>query len=110
LLLLSFVLFKSNGAPLQVDGVAPDADFASFALQALYRIEFVLGQDLPSASMIPHVRMQFEEHFVRALMAAGKAEEALDHAQCAYRWGKEAGGSGDVFARPDTLKNRSRRP
>lgn len=104
LLLLSVVLFKPYGASMQGDGLAPDADFASLAVQALYRIEPLLTQDPPSATMMPHVSMQYEEHFARALMAAGRAEEALDHAQRAYHWDKEAGVSGDVLARFDILK------
>ena len=104
LLLLSVVLFKPDGAPLQGDGLAPDADFARLAVQAMNRIETLLRQDPSSAPMMPHVRMQYEEHFARALVAAGRAGEALDHAEHAYRCGKEAGVSGDVLAKIEILK------
>ncbi|MGO8846920.1 MAG: TlpA family protein disulfide reductase [Methylocella sp.] len=104
LLLLSVVLFKPEGAPLQGDGLAPDADYARLAVQAMNRIETLLSQDPSSAPMMPHVRMQYEEHFARALVAAGSAGEALDHAQHAYRCGKDAGVSGDVLAKIDILK------
>ncbi|MGP0009633.1 MAG: hypothetical protein ACLPIG_13150, partial [Methylocella sp.] len=67
-------------------------------------VETLLSQEPPSATMIPHVRMQYEEHFARALMATGRAEEAFDHAQHAYRCGKGAGVSGDVFAKIKILK------
>ncbi|MGO9723345.1 MAG: TlpA family protein disulfide reductase, partial [Methylocella sp.] len=98
LLLLSVVLFKLDGAPMRGNGLAPDADFARLAVQAMVRIETLLSQDPSSAPMMPHVRMQYEEHFARALIAAGRADEALVHAQHAYRCGKEAGVSGDVLA------------
>jgi thiol-disulfide isomerase/thioredoxin len=104
LLLLSVVLFKSDEASLQSDGLTPDADFASLAVQAMYRIETLLHQDPPMATMMPPVSMQYEEHFARALISAGRAEAALVHAQSAYRWGKEAGVSGEVLERIDTLK------
>lgn len=104
LLLLSVVLFKPSGAPMQGDGLVSDADFASLAVQAMDQLEVLLRKDPPSATMMPHVRMQYEEHFARALMAAGRAEEALDHGQRGYHWGKEACVSGDVFARLDLLK------
>ena len=104
LLLLSVVLFKPDGAPMQGNGLAPDADFARLAVQAMVRIETLLSQDPPSAPMMPHVRMQYEEHFARALVAAGSAGEAFEHAQHAYRCGKEAGVSGDVLAKIHILK------
>ena len=69
-----------------------------------FEIETLLSQDPPSATMVPRVRMQYEEHFACALIAAGRADEALDHAQHACRWGKEAGVSGDVFAKIGILK------
>ncbi len=104
LLLLSVVLFNLDGAPIPGDGLAPDADFARLAVKAMNRIETLRRQDPSSAPMMPHVRMQYEEHFARALMAAGKAGEALDHAQHAYHWAKEAGVSGDILAKIDILK------
>ncbi len=104
LLLLSVVLFKPDGAPMQGNGLAPGADCARLAVKAMNRIETLLRQDPSSAPMIPHVRMQYEEHFARALVAAGRAGEALDHAEHAYRCGKEAGVSGDVLAKIDALK------
>jgi len=104
LLLLSVVLFKPDGAPLQGDGLVPDADFARLAVQAMVRLETLLRQDPSSAPMMPHVRMQYEEHFARALVAAGKAGSAFEHAQHAYRCGKEAGVSGDVLAKMEILK------
>ena len=104
LLLLSVVLFKLEGAPLQGDGLALASDFVRLAVKAMNRIETLLRQDPSSASMMPHVRMQYEEHFARALMAAGRAGEALDHAQHAYRCGKDAGVSGDVLAKIEILK------
>jgi hypothetical protein len=54
--------------------------------------------------MMPDVRMRYEEHFARALVAAGRAGEALDHAEHAYRCGKEADVSGDVLAKIELLK------
>jgi len=104
LLLLSVVLFKPSGAPLHGDGLVSDADFASLAVQAMHQLEALLSKDPPSATMMPHVRMQYEEHFARALMAAGRVEEALGHARRAYRWGKEAGVSGDILADINLLK------
>ncbi|MGO9849190.1 MAG: TlpA family protein disulfide reductase [Methylocella sp.] len=106
LLLLSVVLFKPDGAPLQGDGLVPDADFARLAVQAMNRIETLLRQDPSAAPMIPHVRMQYEEHFARALVASGRAGEALEHAEHAYRCSKEAGVSGDVLAKIEILKTR----
>jgi len=73
-------------------------------VKAMNRIETLLSQDPSSAPMMPHVRMQYEEHFARALVAAGSAGEALDHAQHAYRCGKDAGVSGDVLANIEILK------
>jgi thiol-disulfide isomerase/thioredoxin len=105
LLLLSVVLFKPDGAPLlHGDGFAQVSDFARFAVKAMSRIETLLRQDPSSAPMMPHVRMQYEEHFARALVAAGRAGEALEHAEHAYRCGKEAGVSGGVLAKLEILK------
>jgi thiol-disulfide isomerase/thioredoxin len=104
LLLLSVVLFKPSRAPIRGDDLLPNADFASLAVQAMDRVGTLLSLDPTSATMMPHVSMQYEEHFARALMAAGRAGEALDHAQRAYRWGKEAGVSGDILANINLLK------
>jgi thiol-disulfide isomerase/thioredoxin len=109
LLLLSVVLFKPDGPPKQGDQLVPDADFASLAAQAMDRVEVLFSQEPPSATMMPHVSMQYEEHFARALMGAGRAKEALAHAQRAYHWGKEASVSGDIFARLDILKHQCQR-
>jgi hypothetical protein len=104
LLLLSVVLFKPDEAPMQGNGLAPGANFARLAVRAMVRIKTLLSQDPPSAPMMPHVRMQYEEHFARALVAAGSAGEAFEHAQHACRCGKEAGVSGDVLAKIHILK------
>jgi thiol-disulfide isomerase/thioredoxin len=104
LLLLSVVLFDPEGAPMQGDGSAPDSDSARLAVKAMNRIQTLLRQDPSPAPMMPHVRMQYEEHFARALVAAGSPGEALDHAEHAYRCGKEAGVSGDVLAKIEILK------
>ncbi len=109
LLLLSVVLFKPSGVPIEGDDLVPDTDFASLAVQAMDRVEVLLSQETPSARMMPHVSMQYEEHFARALMAAGRGKEALDHAQRAYHWGKEAGVSGDIFARLEILRHQCQR-
>ncbi len=91
---------------MQGDGFAQDSDFACLAVKAMNRIETLFCQDPSSAPMMPHVRMQYEEHFAHALVTAGRAGEALDHAQYAYRCGKEAGVSGDVLAKIEILKTR----
>jgi len=57
---------------------ASEKDFAKLALQTMRRIEALLGQDSSSATMTPHIWMQHEENFARALIAAGRAGEALD--------------------------------
>ncbi|MGO9236429.1 MAG: TlpA family protein disulfide reductase [Methylocella sp.] len=98
--LLSVSSMLLHAGPLLGEAMkeAPDKDFAKLALQTMRRIEALFGQDSSSASMTPHDWMQYEENFARALIAAGRAGEALDHAQRAYGWGKEA----DI---PDAIKD-----
>ena len=67
------------------------------------RAEFLLVQESPSDTMAPVVWMHIEMYFARGLIAIGRLDEALDHAQRAHRWGKEAGASDDELAKIDKI-------
>jgi hypothetical protein len=73
-------------------------------VRAMSRIEIMLSRDESSAAMMPHVRMQYEEHFARALLTTRNVTEALRHAERACHSAREAGVSGDFRAKMEILR------
>ncbi|MGO9236430.1 MAG: TlpA family protein disulfide reductase [Methylocella sp.] len=107
--LVSVSLRLLHAGPLSDETLneAPDIDFAKLAVQTMRRIEPLLDQDLPSNTLTPNDRIRFEMYFTRGLLALGQIDEALDHAQRAYRLGEEPNISvpvrDQVLARVDVL-------
>ncbi|HTV34550.1 MAG TPA: TlpA disulfide reductase family protein [Methylocella sp.] len=95
---VSIRLLDANRQSGEAQAAAPDSDFAELAVLAMRRVELLSAQESPSDTT-PGVWMLFEMYFARGLLAIGLIDEALDHAQRAHRWGKEASAPDEVLAR-----------